>query len=71
MYTVKKRIEVSASHSLKLSYESKCQNLHGHNWIIIPHKEQHHRTAYAGNHHSRGSNNSHRKQLDNRPEAEA
>ena len=35
MYTVKKRIEISASHSLKLSYESKCQNLHGHNWIIV------------------------------------
>lgn len=35
MYTVKKRIEISASHSLKLSYESKCENLHGHNWIII------------------------------------
>lgn len=35
MYTVKKRIEISASHSLKLSYESRCQNLHGHNWIII------------------------------------
>lgn len=34
MYTVKKRIEVSASHSLKLSYQSKCENLHGHNWII-------------------------------------
>lgn len=34
MYTVKKRLEISASHSLKLSYPSKCQNLHGHNWII-------------------------------------
>lgn len=34
MYTVRKRIEVSASHSLKLSYQSKCENLHGHNWII-------------------------------------
>ena len=34
MYYVKKRLEVSASHRLKLSYESKCQNLHGHNWII-------------------------------------
>lgn len=34
MYYVKKRIEVSASHQLKLSYESKCENLHGHNWII-------------------------------------
>ena len=34
MYYVKKTIEDSASHSLKLSYESKCENLHGHNWII-------------------------------------
>lgn len=34
MYTVIKRLEISASHSLKLSYESKCENLHGHNWII-------------------------------------
>lgn len=35
MYYVKKRLEISASHKLKLSYESKCQNLHGHNWIVI------------------------------------
>lgn len=34
MYYIKKTIEVSASHSLNLSYESKCQRLHGHNWII-------------------------------------
>ncbi len=34
MYFVKKRIEVSASHSLSLTYESKCSRLHGHNWII-------------------------------------
>ena len=34
MYYVKKRLEISASHQLKLSYESKCENLHGHNWII-------------------------------------
>ncbi len=34
MYYVSKRMEVAGSHSLKLSYESKCQNLHGHNWII-------------------------------------
>lgn len=31
MYTVIKRMEISASHSLKLSYRSKCE---GHNWII-------------------------------------
>lgn len=34
MYTVIKRMEVSASHSLELPYPSKCENLHGHNWII-------------------------------------
>ena len=27
-------MEVSASHSLSLSYESKCTNRHGHNWVI-------------------------------------
>lgn len=34
MYYVTKRMEVAGSHSLKLSYESKCKKLHGHNWII-------------------------------------
>jgi 6-pyruvoyltetrahydropterin/6-carboxytetrahydropterin synthase len=34
MYFIKKRLEISASHKLNLSYESKCQNLHGHNWIV-------------------------------------
>ncbi|MDR0961290.1 MAG: 6-carboxytetrahydropterin synthase QueD [Mediterranea sp.] len=34
MYIVKKRMEISASHSLSLSYRSKCEQLHGHNWII-------------------------------------
>ena len=34
MYYVKKRLEVAGAHRLKLDYESKCQNLHGHNWII-------------------------------------
>lgn len=34
MYYVEKRIEVAGSHSLKLGYESKCSNVHGHNWII-------------------------------------
>lgn len=37
MYFIKKTIEVAASHSLKLSYDSPCQNLHGHNWIITIH----------------------------------
>lgn len=34
MYTVIKRLEVSAAHSLNLSYRSKCETLHGHNWVI-------------------------------------
>ena len=34
MYEVRKRLEISAAHYLKLDYESKCANLHGHNWII-------------------------------------
>lgn len=34
MFTVVKRLEISAAHSLTLDYESKCENLHGHNWII-------------------------------------
>ena len=34
MYKVKKRLEISAAHRLTLDYESKCTNLHGHNWIV-------------------------------------
>lgn len=34
MYTVIKRMEISAAHCLSLSYPSKCENLHGHNWIV-------------------------------------
>ena len=34
MYHIKKRLEIAGSHHLNLDYQSKCQNLHGHNWII-------------------------------------
>lgn len=34
MYYVTKRLELSGAHSLSLSYRSKCENLHGHNWIV-------------------------------------
>ncbi|MDD2960652.1 MAG: 6-carboxytetrahydropterin synthase [Muribaculaceae bacterium] len=34
MYYIKKTLEIAACHRLTLSYESKCTNLHGHNWII-------------------------------------
>ena len=34
MYYIQKKLEISASHHLVLDYESKCSNLHGHNWVI-------------------------------------
>ena len=34
MYYVRKSLEISAAHKLNLDYESKCENLHGHNWNI-------------------------------------
>ena len=37
MYTVIKRMEISAALILLLSYPSKCEYLHGHNWIITVH----------------------------------
>lgn len=35
MYYISKRLEIAGAHQLKLDYESKCQNLHGHNWIVV------------------------------------
>ena len=34
MYYVSKRMEIAGAHNLKLPYESKCSNIHGHNWIV-------------------------------------
>jgi len=34
MYYIKKTLEISAAHKLCLDYESKCTNLHGHNWLL-------------------------------------
>lgn len=34
MYYIQKTMEISASHQLTLSYDSKCSHLHGHNWKI-------------------------------------
>ena len=34
MYFISKRMEIAGAHNLKLDYESKCQNVHGHNWIV-------------------------------------
>ena len=35
MFTVTKRMEISAGHQLDLPYDSPCRRLHGHNWIVI------------------------------------
>lgn len=34
MYYISKRLEIAGAHNLKLPYESKCSNIHGHNWIV-------------------------------------
>lgn len=34
MYYISKRLEVAGCHHLALDYESPCQRMHGHNWII-------------------------------------
>ena len=34
MFYVRKTFEVAGAHRLELDYESKCTQLHGHNWQI-------------------------------------
>ena len=34
MYYISKRMEIAGAHHLDLPYESKCSNVHGHNWIV-------------------------------------
>jgi len=34
MYIISKEVIISAAHWLDLSYESKCSEVHGHNWKI-------------------------------------
>ncbi len=36
-WKVSKRMEIAGCHRLSLSYPSKCENLHGHNWIVTVH----------------------------------
>ena len=39
MYFVRKTFEFSAAHRLDLDYESRCTQLHGHNWVVtVDHK---------------------------------
>lgn len=47
MYYVSKRMEIAGSHHLNLPYESKCSNIHGHNWIITVHCRSKRLTDYG------------------------
>lgn len=46
-YRVSKRMEIAGSHMLNLPYESKCANLHGHNWIVTVHCKSNKLTDYG------------------------
>ena len=35
IWRISKRMEIAGSHKLDLPYESKCKNLHGHNWSVV------------------------------------
>lgn len=35
MYYITKKLEIAGAHNLNLSYESKCANIHGHNWNVV------------------------------------
>ena len=37
MYYMTKRMEIAGAHRLTLPYESKCRDLHGHNWLVTVH----------------------------------
>jgi 6-pyruvoyltetrahydropterin/6-carboxytetrahydropterin synthase len=34
MYSVRKTVEISGAHCLSLPYPSKCNGVHGHNWLV-------------------------------------
>lgn len=34
MFYIEKTMEIAGSHKLNLSYDSKCSQTHGHNWLI-------------------------------------
>lgn len=46
-YYVSKRMEIAGAHRLDLPYESKCSNIHGHNWIVTVHCKSHELTPYG------------------------
>lgn len=47
MYYVSKRMEIAAAHKLNLPYESKCNNAHGHNYIVTVYCKSSELTEYG------------------------
>lgn len=47
MYFVSKRMEIAGAHHLELPYDSKCSNMHGHNWIVTVHCKSDKLTDYG------------------------
>lgn len=35
MYYISKTVHISGAHRLELPYESKCKDIHGHNWKVV------------------------------------
>ena len=46
-WQISKRMEIAGAHRLNLPYESKCSNLHGHNWIVTVYCEADRLTDYG------------------------
>ena len=47
MFYVSKRMEIAGAHRLNLPYQSKCQNWHGHNWIVTVYLKGKNLTEYG------------------------
>lgn len=47
MYYVSKTIEIAGAHKLVLPYDSKCSNIHGHNWVVTVYCKSKSLTSYG------------------------
>lgn len=46
-WKISKRMEIAGAHHLNLPYESKCANVHGHNWIVTVYCQSDKLTEYG------------------------
>lgn len=47
VWRISKRMEIAGAHNLNLPYESKCSNIHGHNWIVTVYCKSDELTEYG------------------------